>query len=84
MNGPDALAAPIQGGGDLADQVKIYAIDGERPIFGDPKFRNPRREDFRLSKDVLAAVAGIEIGAYAPGTDVLWWKRSFPPHLDIP
>jgi Right handed beta helix region len=73
---------PIESGGNPPDQVKIYAVDGDRAIFGDPLFREPAEEDFTLRPGSPAVAGLIAAGPYTPGSRLkLWWKRNFPPEL---
>jgi Right handed beta helix region len=81
IHGRNSPGFPIQGGGRLADQVKIHAVNGNRPIFGDPLFRNPASQDFRR-RNLPAETTRHAAGAYAPGSSAqAWWKRDFPPRL---
>jgi hypothetical protein len=82
IDGRNTIGFPIEGGGALPDRVKIYAVNGNRPIFGSPMFKNPAKYDFALRPGTSAAVGNVVAGAYAPGTPTnLWWKRGFPPKL---
>jgi Right handed beta helix region len=80
INGDNTLGSPIESGGNPADQVNIYAIDGDGAIFGDPLFRDPAHEDFTLG---LASPAGrIGAGPYPEDTPPqFWWRHDFPPSL---
>jgi hypothetical protein len=75
-NGPLA----IRSGGNPTDRVIIYAINGDRPRLGDPRFKDPAAEDFRPQKGSLAFIGRRPAGVYrldeAPD---FWWKRHFPP-----
>src|SRR5262249_25787818 len=81
INGRNIADTPIQGGGNPADQVKIYAADSDRAIFGDPLFTNPAAHDFTLRRNSPAAKRP-PVGAYAPGSSTeYWWTQNFPPDL---
>ena len=80
IDGRNSVGAPIRSGGHPSDRVKIYAVNGERPIFDHALFKDPLRQDFSLRLDSSLAVGNINVGAYAPGQlSELWWKRNFPP-----
>jgi hypothetical protein len=70
----------IRSGGNPTDQVMIYAINGDRPRLGDPRFKDPAAEDFSPQKGSAAFSGDRPAGAYrldeAPD---FWWKRHFPP-----
>ncbi len=72
----DATASPIESAGAPIDRVKIYPINGEHPIFGDPKFNDVTAENFSLQSASPAALGGIAIGVYPSGSKPnLWWKH---------
>lgn len=79
IDGQNKIETPIESGGNPHDQVKIYAVNGRRAIFGNPKFKDPANADFTLSPG-SPAWAG-ENGTYPGSAADLWWKRSFPPRL---
>lgn len=82
IDGSNATDQPIQSGGNPPDRVKIYAVNGSRAIFGNPMFKDPANEDFRLSRGSAAVTGGGWAGAYAPGSiSGLWWKHNFPPKM---
>jgi hypothetical protein len=82
IDGHNTVDAPIESGGNPPDQVKIYAVQGDRAIFGDPLFREPAEEDFTLRRGSPAVAGQIEAAPYADGSRrKLWWKRNFPPDL---
>ena len=80
--GSNATASPIESGGAPIDQVKIYAVDGELALFGDPLFKNPAEQNFALRSGSPAIRAKLLTAAnpgYTSSQD--WWKRGFPPKL---
>jgi hypothetical protein len=80
--GSNATAAPIESGGAPIDQVKIYAVDGDRALFGDPLFENPAEQNFalrRASPAIKAKLLTPPNPGYVASQD--WWKRGFPPRL---
>jgi Right handed beta helix region len=82
IHGPNAPAVPIESGGNPPDRVKIYAINGQNAIFGDPMFKDSVSQDFALRRGSPAAKNGIVVGPYTTNAGVkLWWKRNFPPKL---
>ena len=82
IDGSYAIDSPIESGGDPRDQVKIYAVSGERAFVGKPLFRNPDDQDFRLRGASPAGSVAIPIGAYPAGSHSQpWWKQDFPPNL---
>jgi parallel beta-helix repeat protein len=73
---------PIESGGAPFDRVKIYAVDGIRPVFGDPLFNDPAAQEFTLRKNSPATRAHIFAGPTPPkGSSQSWWKVKFPPKL---
>jgi hypothetical protein len=82
IDGRNAVTSPIESGGNPADRVKIYATNGQRPIFGDPIFRDPANEDFRGRHGSPALVADVARGVYtARVKSRFWWKHDFPPRF---
>jgi parallel beta-helix repeat protein len=80
INDDNTLNSPIESGGNPPDQVKIYAVDGERAIFGDPLFRDPADEDFSL--DPASPAGPVAVMPYPEDTPPqLWWRQDFPPTL---
>ena len=80
INHDNTLNSPIESGGNPPDQVKIYAVDGERAIFGDPLFRDPADEDFSL--DPASPAGPVAVMPYPEDTPPqLWWRQDFPPTL---
>jgi hypothetical protein len=74
--------SPIESGGAPFDRVKIYAVTGERPLFGDPQFRNPADQDFALkanSPAIKTKLFAVSNPRYVASQD--WWKKDFPPRL---
>ena len=80
IDGPNAIGSPIESGGRPPDQVLIYPVNGDRPIFGSPQFSDPASQDFTIPRvsPAAALAAGLETKASLPGQ---WWKRQFPPEL---
>jgi parallel beta-helix repeat protein len=77
--GENPQRAPIQGGGLPFDQVKIYAVDGGRAVFGDPLFKDSADNDFTLlSHSPAKSLTGFSSTADAFPA---WWQRDFPPTL---
>jgi len=82
IDGRNSVNTPILSGGNPSNRVKIYAVNGERPIFADPMFKDPGEQDFSLRRGSPGAARHVAAGAYTPGTSSeLWWKRCFPPSL---
>jgi hypothetical protein len=82
IDGPNMIDSPIESGGDPPDRVKIYAVNGTRPIFGNPMFKDPVNQDFSLRRGSPTAAGHATAGAHAPGSQSdFWWKRDFPPKL---
>ena len=82
IDGRNTIDHPIASGGDPADRVNIYAVNGDRPIFGNPLFKDPADQDFALRRGSPAAAGGIAAGAYPRGSSSnLWWKDDFPRRL---
>src|SRR5262249_47880818 len=50
IDGPNVIDSPIESGGNSSDRVKIYAVNGARPIFGNPMFKDPANQDFSLRR----------------------------------
>jgi len=81
LHGQNIIGSPIRSGGNPADRVNIYALNGKRAIFGNPLFKDPAEQDFTLGRNSPAAI-GHGAGAYPQdGSLELWWKRNFPPRL---
>jgi hypothetical protein len=82
IDGPNAIDLPIESGGNPPDQVRIYAVSGERAIIGNPLFRNPGYQDFRPRRVSPPASVPGPVGVYrAKSYSRLWWKHDFPPNL---
>jgi hypothetical protein len=82
IDGRNTIGFPIKSGGAPSDRVDIYAVNGDRAIFGDPMFKDATNQDFTLRRGSPAVVGHVAAGAYAPGSpSPLWWKRDFPPKL---
>jgi parallel beta-helix repeat protein len=81
IDGQNNVAAPIESGGDLHDQVKIYAVNGRRAIFGNPMFEDPANADFTLRAGAPASASHIMDSTLTVGAADLWWQRGFPPRL---
>jgi hypothetical protein len=78
----ETTAFPIESGGALFDQVKIYADGRGHPIFRDPLFRDPANQDFSLSLNSPAYRAHILAGTIPrKGFSRTWWKKDFPPKM---
>ena len=81
IDGQNKIETPIESGGNPQDQVKIYAVNGRRAIFGNPLFKDPANADFTL-RPGSPAVAGRIVGSTFLGSSPdVWWKRGFPPRL---
>jgi len=80
--GANVMTSPIESGGAPIDRVKIYAIDGDRTIFGDPLFENPAKQNFALKNASPATIAKL-LTVASPGNASShgWWKTGFPPKL---
>lgn len=78
----DLTVSPINSGGNPIDQVKIYSVEGERALHGDPRFRKPEAEDFtpRYSVSRFGARLTPELQPRS-GRAQFWWRRDFPPRL---
>jgi hypothetical protein len=82
IDGRTTIDTPIRGGGAPSDSVDIYAINGERAVFGDPLFNDPANQDFTLRHDSPIAAKHTAAGVNPRGSPSgLWWKRDFPPRL---
>jgi Right handed beta helix region len=81
IDGSNIIDAPIQGGGYPADQVKIFAVNGDRTILGNPLFNNVANQDFSVRRDSPALAGRSTVGVYGAGTPPQWWKSNFPPNL---
>jgi hypothetical protein len=82
INGQNAIDSPIKSGGNSFDRVDIYATNGDRPILGNPQFKDPGNQDFTLRRGSPVAVRRIAVGAYPLGSpSQLWWMHNFPPRL---
>jgi hypothetical protein len=64
IDGSNTIGSPIVSGGDLLDRVKIYPISGAHAISGDPQFKDPAVQDFRIRPGSPAAHGHIIAGAY--------------------
>ena len=84
IDGTASIASPIESGGNPADRVKIYAINGETPILGNPMFKDPANEDFTGNRGSPAVVGRVarRIDALG-GKTKFWWKHDFPPKLNF-
>jgi hypothetical protein len=70
------VAPDIVSGGNPIDQVQIFPVNGKHAIFGDPKFEDPARWDFRLKTGSPAVAGRIAMGAYPLRSKLnFWWKR---------
>lgn len=82
IDGRNIIGSPIESGGDPPDRVEIYAVNGDRAIFGNPLFKDPGNQDFTLRHGSPAAIGHVAVGAYAPHSPSRWWwERDFPPRL---
>ena len=80
IDGRNTIGSPIESGGDPADRVNIYAVNGGQAIFGNPLFKDPADQNFTLRRGSPAATGHVAAGAYASvSPSKLWWKRDFPP-----
>jgi hypothetical protein len=82
VHGSNSIGSPIQSGGTTFDRVKIYAVNGDRPLFSEPLFTDSARQNFKPLKGSAALKGHIIAGAYRPNSAApLWWVRDFPPKL---
>jgi hypothetical protein len=82
IHGSNSIGSPIQSGGTTFDRVKIYAVNGDRPLFGEPLFTDSARQNFKPLKGSAALKSHIIAGAYRPNSAApLWWAGDFPPKL---
>ena len=82
IDGSNTVGSPIESGGDPADRVRIYAVNGERANLGKPLFKDPSDQDFTLRRSSPAPAAGVTEGVDMTGSaSQLWWKQDFPPEL---
>ena len=74
--GRNLIYSPIRSGGNPPDRVKIYAVNGDQVVFGNPLFKDPARQDFTPGH-------GFSAGAHVSEDESarLWWKQDFPPSL---
>jgi hypothetical protein len=80
IDGYNSIDSPIASRGSPTDRV--YAVSGNRAIFGRALFKDAAKQDFSLQKGSPALGGAVTIGAYASSsTPDLWWKRDFPPRL---
>jgi hypothetical protein len=79
--GRNSLNSPIEGGGAAFPyRGRIYAVNGQRPVFANPMFKDPAHQDF-VSRRGFAA-HGIRAGLWPPDSTFVWsWKQGFPPRL---
>jgi hypothetical protein len=79
--GRNLMNSPIEGGGDAFPyRGKIYAVNGQRPIFANPMFKDPAHQDFVSHRGL--ATHGIRAGLWPPNAaSKSWWKHDFPPRL---
>jgi hypothetical protein len=63
INGRNTISLPIEGGGNPADRTKIYAVNGQRPIFADPRSKDAAGQDFSLRRGWSAMVGSAVVGA---------------------
>lgn len=81
IDGPNAIDSPIESGGDLPDRVHIYAVNGDRAIFGNALLMDPANQDFTVRAGSPAALGHVA-EVYTPGApSLLWWKEDFPPKI---
>lgn len=73
IDGRNTIESPIESGGQPADQVKIYATNGDHPIFGNPLFNDPTNQDFDVRRNSPAPDLATRTST--------WWKGDFPPRL---
>jgi hypothetical protein len=82
IDGRNTIHSPIESGGDPADRVKIYAVNGNRPIFHSPLFKDAANQDFTPRRGSPRVIVHVATGAYAPGSpSKAWWKSDFPPRM---
>jgi hypothetical protein len=74
IDGQNMVTTPIESGGDIKDQVKIFAVNGQSSILSSPMFKDPDEQNFTLRRNSRAARASV--GAYAPDSKFEpWWKH---------
>ena len=80
IHGSNRIDSPVRSGGYPSDRVNIYAVNGDRAMFGSPLFKDRGKQDFTLRRGSPAAIGGVAAGAYVPEESAqFWWKRNFPP-----
>jgi hypothetical protein len=77
----DASLFPIESGGNPPDQVKIYGVDGDRALYGDPLFEDPANQNFALKRNSPAIEDHVLAGSMVDSLSQNWWKQNFPPQL---
>lgn len=76
--GRNPVSAAIEGGGDAVPyRGKIYAVNGRRPIFAAPLFKDPAQQEFGSRRGFVAR--GIRAGVRP--SNPWWWRHGFPPKL---
>ena len=78
IDGRNIIDSPIESGGYPIDQVKIYAVSGDRATFGDPLFKDPANQDFTLGRRSPAAISRVAAKARLAIKVVV--EAGFPAH----
>lgn len=85
ISGDSALGAPIEAGGYPPDHIKIYATNGESPVYHlpqlrDSKQRDSKQYDFSLRGDPASWPSHPSAPVPKLGSR-FWLKGDFPPKL---
>ena len=77
--GRNIIYSPIRSGGNPPDRVKIYAVNGDQAVFGNPLFKSAERQDFTPTCGSPASIGGVKAGVFVPKQgSTQWWQRKFP------
>ena len=69
--GRNTINSPIEGGGAAFPyRGKIYAVNGQRPVFANPMFKNPAHQDFGTRGGFAAY--GVRAGLWPPNPTLVW------------
>jgi Right handed beta helix region len=77
----EGFAFPIESGGNPPDQVKIYGVEGDLPLRGDPLFENPVNQIFALKQNSPALKEHILSRSMLDSLSQNRWEQDFPPQL---